>query len=44
MISESDLLQHIDDQPQHAAGYKQLIRELFCVAASARSWNPCWPI
>ncbi len=28
MISESDLLQHIDDQPQHAAGYKQLIREL----------------
>jgi len=28
MITESDLLQHIDDQPQHAAGYKQLIREL----------------
>jgi ribonuclease R len=28
MISESDLLHHIDDQPQHAAGYKQLIREL----------------
>ncbi len=28
MISESDLLQHIDDQPQRAAGYKQLIREL----------------
>ena len=28
MISERDLLQHIDDQPQHAAGYKQLIREL----------------
>jgi ribonuclease R len=28
MISESDLLQHIEDQPQRAAGYKQLIREL----------------
>ncbi len=28
MISESDLLRHIDEQPQHAAGYKQLIREL----------------
>jgi ribonuclease R len=28
MISELDLLQHIEDQPQHAAGYKQLIREL----------------
>jgi ribonuclease R len=28
MISESDLLQHIEDQPQGAAGYKQLIREL----------------
>jgi ribonuclease R len=28
MISERDLLQHIDDQPQRAAGYKQLIREL----------------
>jgi ribonuclease R len=28
MISESDLLQHIEDQPQRAAGYKQLVREL----------------
>jgi ribonuclease R len=28
MISESDLLQHIEAQPQRAAGYKQLIREL----------------
>jgi len=28
MISEIDLLQHIEDQPQRAAGYKQLIREL----------------
>jgi ribonuclease R len=28
MISESDLLQHIEGQPQRAAGYKQLIREL----------------
>jgi ribonuclease R len=28
MISESDLLQHIEDQPHRAAGYKQLIREL----------------
>jgi ribonuclease R len=28
MISESDLLQHIEDQPQKAAGYKQLVREL----------------
>ena len=28
MISESDLIQYIEDQPQHAAGYKQLIREL----------------
>jgi ribonuclease R len=28
MISESDLLQHIEDQPQRAAGFKQLIREL----------------
>jgi ribonuclease R len=28
MISENDLLQHIEDQPQRAAGYKQLIREL----------------
>jgi ribonuclease R len=28
MISESELLQHIEDQPQRAAGYKQLIREL----------------
>ncbi len=28
MISESDLLQHVNEQPQHAAGYKQLIREL----------------
>ncbi len=28
MISESDLLHYIDDQPHKAAGYKQLIREL----------------
>ena len=28
MISERDLLQHVEDQPQRAAGYKQLIREL----------------
>jgi ribonuclease R len=28
MISESDLLSHIEEQPQRAAGYKQLIREL----------------
>jgi ribonuclease R len=28
MISESDLLQHIEGQPQRAAGYKQLVREL----------------
>ncbi|PSH04168.1 MAG: ribonuclease R [Acidobacteria bacterium] len=28
MISERDLLRHIEDQPHHAAGYKQLIREL----------------
>jgi ribonuclease R len=28
MISENDLLQHIEDQPQKAAGYKQLVREL----------------
>jgi len=28
MISESDLLEHIQSQPQSAAGYKQLIREL----------------
>jgi len=28
MISESELLQHIEDQPQRAAGYKQLVREL----------------
>jgi ribonuclease R len=28
MISESDLLQHIEDQPQRSAGYKQLVREL----------------
>jgi ribonuclease R len=28
MISASDLLRHIEAQPQHAAGYKQLIREL----------------
>ncbi len=28
MISEIDLLQHIEEQPQRAAGYKQLIREL----------------
>jgi ribonuclease R len=28
MISERDLLEHINEQPQHAAGYKQLIREL----------------
>jgi ribonuclease R len=28
MISENDLLEHIAGQPQHAAGYKQLVREL----------------
>ena len=28
MISESDLLEHIAGQPQHAAGFKQLVREL----------------
>jgi ribonuclease R len=28
MISASDLLRHIEAEPQHAAGYKQLIREL----------------
>ena len=28
MISERDLLQHIEAQPQRAAGHKQLIREL----------------
>ena len=28
MISEGDLLEHIANQPQHAAGYKQLVREL----------------
>ena len=28
MISERNLLQHIEAQPQRAAGYKQLIREL----------------
>ncbi len=28
MISESELLQYIDEHPQHAASYKQLIREL----------------
>jgi ribonuclease R len=28
MISASDLLRHIEAQPQRAAGYKQLIREL----------------
>ena len=44
MISEGDLLEHIAEQPQHAAGYKQLVRELGLRGSERPELEPVKPM